>query len=92
MTQNAAVPVGLEQRYQAEGVTVTPYGWNMTVTEMLSCLRCEPKTESDQLRAKLDLIIGCLERFELYFRAEGLAFTPHGWNMTVTEMLSRLKE
>lgn len=49
------------------------------------------KTEANQLRAKLDFIIHYLELLDLHYHALGADFTPPGWDMTVQEMVHRLK-
>ncbi|MCC6908114.1 MAG: hypothetical protein DYG94_03995 [Leptolyngbya sp. PLA3] len=52
----------------------------------------EPHSEAARLRAKLDMIIHYLERWDLHYHAHGADFRPPGWDITIQEMIWRLKD
>lgn len=50
------------------------------------------KAEAERLRAKLDMVTHYLELCDLYYHAHGADYKPEGWDITVREMVHRLKD
>lgn len=51
-----------------------------------------PHSELMRLRSKLDMIIHHLELWDLHYHSHGADFRPPGWNITIQEMIRRLKD